>query len=228
MFREDYLIRLIRQFGEEWRIIVELLKRRLFPSAEARIEQAFEQLLGLPRAAIRESTANELIARLRFGEEPALGREKCVVLVSLLKAAGDVAGNKDDLEQQANEYHKALLILLDTLLRDPDYILPDGLPTIEELVALLHTETLGMGTRSLLLRYYEQRGAFAKAEDTLFTMLEDAPGSPIVAEVGRAFYTRLQAHSDDALAAGNLPRDEVDAGRRTFETRIHLQDEDET
>jgi hypothetical protein len=122
-------------------------------------------------------------------------------------------------ELRANEYQKALFVLLDALLRDPEYALPDGLPTVEELTTLLHGQTLGVGTQSLLLQYYEQHGAFAKAEDILFAMLDDTPESPVVAEVGRAFYTRLQTQSDAALAAGNLPRDEVDASQRAFEAR---------
>jgi hypothetical protein len=64
----------------------------------------------------------------------------------------------------------------------------------------------------MLMRHYEQHGAFAKAEDALFDLLEAEPGNSDALEFGIAFYERLRGQSDMALAKGNLPRQELEAG----------------
>ncbi|HEV2660598.1 MAG TPA: DUF6483 family protein, partial [Ktedonobacteraceae bacterium] len=64
---------------------------------------------------------------------------------------------------------------------------------------------------SKLFAYYELSGQYARAEDTLFDLLETGNNREMV-ESGRAFYTRLLAKSDADLQAGNLARDEVDEG----------------
>jgi hypothetical protein len=63
-----------------------------------------------------------------------------------------------------------------------------------------------------LFRYYESAGKYSKAEDVLFEALEDSGGADWVA-AGQAFYERLAGKSDAELAAGNLPREELEESR---------------
>jgi len=64
----------------------------------------------------------------------------------------------------------------------------------------------------MLMRQYEQQGAFAKAEDALFDLLDAEPGNTKAVDLGIAFYERLRGENDMALANGNLPRQELEAG----------------
>ena len=64
----------------------------------------------------------------------------------------------------------------------------------------------------MLMQHYERLGDFAKAEDALFAMLELQPQNQRALDFGFAFYERLRGQSDAALAAGNLPRTELEAG----------------
>jgi hypothetical protein len=98
------------------------------------------------------------------------------------------------------------------VLRDPGRALPDYVPTIESLDAELSAHALPITTQQQLLLYYEQAGVYAKAEDILWAMLQAAPGDCTIVGAGRALYARLQQLNDEALIAGNLPRDEVDGG----------------
>jgi len=68
----------------------------------------------------------------------------------------------------------------------------------------------------LLWRFHEQTGDFAKAEDALFDLLDDAPD--LVPE-GIDFYERLATLTDAELLEGDLPRDEVAAGLAELQAR---------
>src|SRR4051812_3782933 len=212
MTYQDYILRQIQLAGQAWARIVRLIKDRQFETAHMVLDQAYRQLLGLVPEAVLERTPNDLIARLRFGEAPAAGRDKCLALATLLRASGDTAAAEGDSVTAIDAYHKALLVLLDTALRDPSLALPDYVPTVESLDAELSAHALPITTRQELLLYYEQAGGYAKAEDTLWAMLQATPGDCALVGGGRALYTRLQQLSDAALIAGNLPRAEVDGG----------------
>ena len=212
MTYQDYILRQIQLAGQAWARIVRLIKDREFETAHMVLDQAYRQLLGLSPEAVLERNPNDLIARLRFDEAPAAGRDKCLALATLLRASGDTAAAQGDSATATDAYHKALLVLLDAALRDPGLALPDYVPTIESLDAELSAHALPVTTHQELLLYYEQAGVYAKAEDMLWAMLQAAPGDCELVGVGRALYARLQQLGDAALIAGNLPRAEVDGG----------------
>jgi hypothetical protein len=212
MSYQDYILRQIQLAGQAWARVVRLIKDRQFETAHMVLDQAYRQLIGLAPEAVLERDPNDLIARLRFGEAPAAGRDKCLALATLLRASGDTAAAQGDSATAANAYHKALLVLLDTALRDPNLALPAYVPTIESLDAELSGHTLPVTTQQELLLYYEQAGVYAKAEDILWAMLQAAPGDCELVGFGRGLYARLQQLDNAALLAGNLPRDEVDGG----------------
>ena len=74
---------------------------------------------------------------------------------------------------------------------------------------------LPITTRTLLFAYYEQRGNYARAEDTLFDLLEtdnEVRQTSSLRRRGQAFYTRLRTKSDADLLNGNFSREEVEEG----------------
>jgi tetratricopeptide (TPR) repeat protein len=203
MPREDYIRRLVVEMGRVWARLVGLIKSRQLPAARAVLAQAYQQILGLHADADRTLTPRELVARLMLGEAPAEGFDKCVAMAALLKASGDIASAEGTLDAAAEDYRKALEVLLTVLAHAP---------TVAELTQCLAMYALPLETNLLLMRYYEQVGAFAKAEDTLFEMLDAVPGDPDLLAIGRAFYGRLRSEADERLAAGDLTRREIEAG----------------
>jgi hypothetical protein len=213
MPREDYLRRLVIEMGRAWARIVGLIKSRQFPAARAMIDQAFQQILGLTPQAARTLAPHELIARLMIGETPDEGRDKCFALAALFKASGDIASAEGDADACADNDRKALDTLLTILAYAPAATPPEYAPTVAELVERLNMYELPLETNMVLMRHYEQTGAYAKAEDILFEMLVDTDSGTIEPlTAGRAFYERLRDQSDQQLAAGNLTRAEVEAG----------------
>lgn len=80
----------------------------------------------------------------------------------------------------------------------------------------LHEHRLPEPTYRRLLRWWHDEGAFAAAEDLLFEWLEEHGATGALRTAGDDFYEALEGASDEALDAGDLPRDEVREGRATF------------
>jgi len=214
MPRDDYIRRLIVEMGRMWARLVGLIKSRQLPAARAAIAEAYQQILGLPADAAQTLAPRELVARLMIGETPDEGRDKCIALAALLKASGDIDSAEGDDDGAAEAHRRALDILLLALLHTPGGALPDYAPSVAGVVGSLSMYELPLETNLLLLRYYEQTGAFAEAENVLFEMLDATQGSADLVALGQAFYARLLDRSDDQLIAGDLPRGEVEAGLR--------------
>jgi uncharacterized protein DUF6483 len=212
MIRQDYLLRVIEQFGQVWARLVGQIRAGLFPSARATLDQAYQQMLGLTPEAVRALSAPELLARMQFEVPSDVGQERCCILSALLKAEGDLANEQHDPDLGAQYYQKALEILVTRLIQHPSQTPPEYAPTVEQLVAALADYQLPSNSNRLLLSYYEQSGAFAKAEDRLFELRDQAPQDRTVAALGEAFYRRLRSYTDAQLQAGDFSRREIKAG----------------
>jgi uncharacterized protein DUF6483 len=212
MIRQDYLLRIIEQFGRVWARLVGQLRAGLFPSARATLDQAYQQMLGFTPEAIRVLSAQELLARMQFEVPSDVGRERCFILSALLSAEGDLAGQQHDPDLGAQYYQKALDILLSMLIQYPTQTLPEYAPTVDQLLAALADYQLPVSSNRLLFSYYEQSGAFAKAEDRLFELRDQSAHAETVAALGEAFYRRLQSYTDAQLQAGDFSRREIKAG----------------
>lgn len=217
--REDYVMRLAAQLGKALAHILGLSKRQRYPAALAAIDEALAQLLGLSLDSVMELSAGQLFAFLTLGGTAPEARAKVSFLAALLREAGAIHAAQERPDVSYACYLKALHLLLEMRLHDDEVRLPEYAPTVEGLVAQLNAYALPSHTNVALLRYYEQVGAYGKAEDALFEALEAEPGDADVVEAGLVFYERLHHLSDEALIAGNLPRDEVEAGLSELRTR---------
>jgi len=210
--REDYLLRHIRQFIQALTSIRGLAAIRQEHAALDAINEAAAQLLGLRSSRGPLLSVRERVSQLTVGELAELGRDTRAALATLLKEAGEIHIRQDRETEGYRCYVQALHLMLDMAAHDGTAALPDWAPRIEDLVAALAPFSLPPSLNAMLLEYYERTGAYGKAEDILFAMRAQAPEDDSVRTSGRAFYRRLQHRADDDLIAGNLPRDEVDAG----------------
>jgi hypothetical protein len=96
---------------------------------------------------------------------------------------------------------------------------PPFVPNIETLRTLLADTPVPPALLALLMQHYERAGEYAKAEDTLFELLDADPGNRTVLDFGTAFYHRLLQQSDADLARANLPRAEVEEGLKNLQQR---------
>lgn len=84
----------------------------------------------------------------------------------------------------------------------------------ESIVRLEEAPVTNTGTNELITRLLAlvEAGEYCRGENELFTALET--GEPGAAEAAVAFYSALNRLPDEALAAGNFPRDEIESGLR--------------
>jgi tetratricopeptide (TPR) repeat protein len=211
---------MIEEFVQVLSRIQSLKREQLWREASAEMEQEFVRLLGLPGQDAANLSETELLARLIKSGPTQVIREKTLMLVALLKEAGDLAHSSSKPEEARALYLKALNLLLETLARHEAFECPGFVPQVAVLSDALRDTPLPLDTQARLMRHYESIGEFAQAENCLYAMVEAAPDTDGLREFGIAFYERLQHRTDSELAAGNLPRAELAAGLTEFRDRI--------
>src|SRR5688572_29598274 len=219
MIRRDYILRMIEEFVRALARIDSLKKARRWEEATDGIDREFNRLTGQSVREAANLSETELLALSISGEPTQAVREKTLMLTALLKEVGDVATEQGRSAEARDAYLKALHLLLDTLAQAEVEDCPEFVPKVGFFVAALQLDALPPSTHARLMQHYERTGEFAKAEDSLFAMVEAESQNLAITEFGISFYHRLLAQSDAALTAGHLPREEVEQGLKEIEAR---------
>jgi len=219
MLRRDYLLRQIEEFVAAMAKLLGLTKNEQWQDASSLAAAQFQAIAGASAAELVRMSDTELLAQLIQGEPTFVLENKIFMLATLFKTQGDILAGEGKLEESRPYYLKGLHLLLDTFASNNMAKRPNYLPTVDAFLLGLGDSPLPLNTNVMLMRHFEQTGEFAKAEDTLFVMLETEPSNPELLNFGTAFYQRLLQLSDDTLAAGNLPREEVKSGLAELEKR---------
>jgi hypothetical protein len=219
MIRQDYILRMIEEFMQVLSRIASLKRGQLWREADGALDAEFQRLVSAGGAAVSHMSETELLAKLIKGEPTLVVHHKALLLATLLKEAGDLAQAQNRLAESRTCNLKGLNLLLETLAREEALDLPDFVPKVEFFAQALQDSPLPLDTQARLMQHYERIGAFGKAEDALFAMLEAEPKEPRLLEFGISFYQRLKSQSDSSLSAGNLPRAELNAGLAELERR---------
>jgi len=212
MIRRDYILRMIEQFLLALSKIKALKRGELWQETAASVNEELQRLAGKNAEAIARLSETEILALLMKGEPTQVIHTKMLMMVALLKDAGDAAVAQDRVEESREFYLKGLHLLMNALESSEAAEIPEFVPKLEELRCALESDRLPLATQARLMRHYEAIGDFAKAEDALFAMIENEPDNRALLEFGSLFYERLLGRSDGCLEAGNLPRSEVEAG----------------
>jgi len=219
MIRRDYFIRLIEALGQELRRIESLKDEKRWDEAGLAVDEQVKRLTGRDGATVLKLSETELFALLIEGDGTQIVREKAWALTMLLKQAGDLAAAQDNSAGADAYYLKALHLLLKVLHGEDAHEFPEFVPQVEALVESIGQPTLPVETEVLLMEHYETTGQFDRAENALHVILQADPNNSEARDFGIEFYERLQQQSDERLAAGNLPRAEVEAGLAELRTR---------
>jgi hypothetical protein len=216
MIRRDYLFRMVDECLQVLTRSLRLREEGQLEAARAELDGGIRDLTGMDLAQILLLSDAELTALLVQGGPTQVLRQKGMLLVALLRGAGDNLRAESRTEESRQCYLRALNLQLQILTREGLFDFPEFVPRVEELAGELSDEALPLETGLGLLQYYEQAGAFAKAEDALFALMEAHSERPGLAAFGIQFYERVLRQSDEALERGQLPRSEVEAGLVDF------------
>jgi hypothetical protein len=220
MIRRDYILRAIEECVQALTQIGTLRQDRRLEEARRAVDAQCEKLAAAGARNLAQLSETELLARLAEGQPTQTVRPRLFLMISLLQEAGEIAAAEGRVADAREIGVKALNLLLEVSAQNDAGEHPAYVPKVEALVRLLEGVTLPVRTRVLLMRHYESAGQLAKAEDTLFSILDSTANDAASLEFGIAFYQRILRQSDAILAAGNLPRAEAEETLKELQGRI--------
>lgn len=220
MVERDYILRLIKQMTDALAIVFRLERGGDPHEALRVVDQTYQQLLGLDAATISSLPPDALLALIRSSGAGYQGQraiaERLTVLANLLQAEGDIYETMEQADNSATRRLKALDIQL-AILTGEDPTSERAASSVATLLERLDEYELPPRTKQLLWQHFEQMGDFARAENWMYELLEDAHAPAGVLEQALEFYRRLLEQSDADLILGNLPRAEVETGLAQLE-----------
>jgi len=214
MIENDYVMRLIDQLTRLLVQVFGLKDARQYDEALRLLRGETRRLIGLDGAML-EFLGPEMLRRTLGSSE------KAIVAGHILEAMGTVYREAGEETRSTAARIKALDLYATVLRASPDALDGDVRQRALTLADLVAVRDLTWDERHSLLGIYETLRLYSRAEDLLFALLgEDLDTQQLVAE-GLAFYDRLLKKSDDDLAAGSLPRDEVIESREQVAGFLH-------
>ncbi len=214
MYSQDYIKRMIEQLGEVWTYVIALLARGELPKVYEELDKAYRELVHLDRDLVMQSSEDFLVLSTMLGAT--VESSRAMALADLLRLEAEV----HDRVHQNDERDACLIKALNVLLEVHARVNNKGSPLLLDRIAQLHESCANAQLPALtqwrLFRFFDGRGDYAKAEDALYPLLDEAPA---YLEHGLDFYERLQRLPDHALEQGGLPRAEVEAALADLRAR---------
>jgi hypothetical protein len=224
--QEDYIIRMISMIGPFVATLLKLRRTKDHSEGHVLITSTTKDTIGLDLPLVQKLTPQAIMHMLNV--ETTQGAAKCLVLTDILREAAQLYDDEERTDEAYAHYLKAFE-LYDELFAHSDVDLEDYLPASElaerdqtMLTVADRLRALGASGETVLrtFMFYNRHGAFAKAEDALFDLLDEHEDDSDLLETGIAFYNRLLAMTDVDLNAGGLPRDEVNASLAELSERL--------
>ena len=217
MFREDYIMRMIRQLSQALTRVLFQKDSKQYQDALEEIQHTGKLFLGLDFRAIHTITYEDLQEALRA--KNAQDAEHVSLIAELLRHQGDCFAFERHPEAARQSYILALDLYLDLFTARPTAQLADLTARIDLLLDHLDPLALDADMQRALFHFFDAEGRYAEAEDLLFHLADEHPTPELYAE-GVAFFERLLGKSYRYLKAGNLPYEEVKEGWAAFREKM--------
>ena len=217
MFREDFIMRQIRQLSQALTKLLFLKDSKQYQDALDEIQHTGKLFFGLDLNAIHTITHEELQEALRA--KNAQDVEHVSLLAELLRHQGECFDYELHPEAARQSYTLALDLYLDLFASGQNTQFADLTARIDLLLEHLDPLTLDAETQGGVFRFFDTVGRYGDAEDLLFHLADHHPTPALFAE-GVAFFERLLGKSYRYLKAGNLPYEEVKEGLAAFRQKV--------
>lgn len=211
MLERDYLMRLISQAALVLGRSMGLREQMKPSEALDLIDEFLGKELRIRTRLAMGLTDEQLLQMLTVGGVP--NAESVAVIAAFLQEEADLLTDLGQEDQALPRYAKALRLNL-YLLRESVEI--QGWDIGERVNRLLEATApyrIDVGTKRAIWSWHEANASFADAENVLYELAEE---SGVTAKEGEDFYDRLSLLGDERLAAGGMPRYELEEGRRQW------------
>lgn len=215
MIRSDYIMRMIEQIVQALAKIIFNKKAGNLAEAEINLENAFNNIIGLNSLLVGTLSSQDIITLLRINKDKQTAAVKCLFTAKLLKEKAELdALNKKNTGYEP-DHHKILDLFLYGIINNDNANIDVSIyyDDVNEIAQIINSE-LSPETRFELFRFYDIAGKYDKAENELFR-LKDL-NYPDIITAGTTFYKKLENTSDEFLLKGNLSREEVISGFKSF------------
>jgi hypothetical protein len=214
MIERDYIMRMLNMMVAMVVRVIGYKDKKEYPEALLDIQATGKTLLGIDRTLVDQFSVSQLM-RL-FGSDLSVAVPKSYVLGVLLKEEAEIRELMSDTTEAEAIYRKSLSLLIETYLSSGEPVEPRHLELTDAILEKLFRHSHPPEILERILRYEEAMGRYAKAENALCAILDVHEE---FLDEGIRFYERLLKKSDEALTAGNLPREEVLEGMRKVKDR---------
>jgi hypothetical protein len=210
LINKDYILRLAERIGRELSILLGLRKRDEIEEGLITIDDLLVRSTGLTSRFINSLSEDMLLKSLSPLGKPNI--EAFIWVAALLKTEGILYERLGQESESYYRYVKSLYLFLEVFQHEQAFIESEYMADIKDLLLKLEIYELPAILAPKIMRYYEQLGLYAKAEDILTEHLETHPDDAQVVNYGYEFYQRLQSKSNADLQAGNFSREEIQEG----------------
>jgi tetratricopeptide (TPR) repeat protein len=210
---EDTLLRmLVAAIAETIARLAMLRTAGNYQQALQIIDQNLEELLGLKADLVRQLDDKHIVDMLTTNGILDFGR--LYYVAELFRQEAEIRSTRGDTQRERASQIRALNLFLEVGFAVENEF-PEADERIDELVEILG-ENIPEDTLFILFDYYEQVGAFDRAEASINLMLRITENHSEIAAEKKAFYERLLAESSDELEAGGLTREHIEQTYQQF------------
>ncbi len=154
MFTEDYLMRIINQVLAVLMTAIGLRKAGKYSEARQAVEQAIEQLTGLPASVVDLMEDAALLSVLTANGQLEVGR--LALLADLYQEQGEILFGLGQPVQGSVAFARALRLTLEVALFEDANLSTENIGKIEGLVQRLKDRTLPFDAQLALSDYYQR------------------------------------------------------------------------
>ncbi len=205
--QQDYLLRMIQQFGVFVAAVFNLHKEGKSAEALEQLSEGYGRFSGLNPTLVHALSEEDLVQLLhsRGGIDP----QRCWSLAELLREEALIYEDLGQTSESAPRFVKSLRLYLEVIDEIDDLPKLLNVTGIEQIIDRIDEFNLPRGTRERTIEYLERSGRLDVAENVVIWSLESPDLDGTRAEDAEAFYQRLLGRPDADLTAAGMTRDEV-------------------
>ncbi|MFF2886594.1 DUF6483 family protein [Paenibacillus sp. NPDC057967] len=215
MFQRDYFMRMISQMTEALGQVLGLRKQMKQEEALLVLDDLLDKHFRLSSKLIRSLSDEDLIKVMTTNG--VIDTDHLQAIAILMKQEGVLHGELGRETECYGMYVRSLRLFLRLSLMGAEPTIVEPREQIKELLDLLSVYELPDSAKRLLMEWHEAEGRYDQTENVMYELLEASAISP---EEASETYRRLLEQSDEALAAGGLPREEIRQGMADLQSAL--------
>jgi hypothetical protein len=199
---------LIKKFSEVIHGILTMIDNGEYEKALELIDGAFKDFFRLGSKFFNALTEANLLDMAKTSS--IMDVDKCIIMSKLLLEEANVYEKLYGKSESFYLYTKSLYLYAEAYeYVEEESDLDKYFADIDPLIAKVDIYRLDPDLQKQLIRYYIKKGAYDKADNALYNLMEDKGFTEDPKEYGLEIYKALLLRTDAELERGNMTRDEI-------------------